>query len=524
MKCKIKATAFNGVEIEPMVEIYVDAETKNKLLPLNIYSNLQEKLKKDLKIESVEFNIVSKDLEKLQNAQIRIDGEYFVKTCYAGLLKFFSNRDPGIKDQNLIRAKEMYDSKLFDEAKEQVEYIEPNSLSKYDYETYVLLRFKLYEKSDILFEQYKVILAESPRKIRELYFAYIKYLEDIRDAQKPQIILSEFEVHYPISELDTDEATVYYYLKGRANYARGEFLLALKNLAQAKKLCSLTNIRLLASIYNTAANCFTDNLFFDEALSLAEKALRIRRKLKLPEEAETLSLIGGIYFKRNNTRKSYEYYKKAEEKFVHKEARIYNYLTKVSITIGYAAKAKEYLAEAKQYEDRKGFLTVIEMYYALKCKKFEKVEELFKLFFVLPEKRKKLDKFVLGWGYTFMALVYFEQKEFQKALTALYRSVDNFISDKYILEAYYVSLYPFLYPVPRKEMDVYETLMESSGLKGDFSEYVTKHALIVDMYHDIFELDSESKYILLKDFSSLEMFDNHTKKAVEEFMGKYQLF
>lgn len=518
MKFKILATTFNDIKIKPEIELFVTLGEKNNILPTGIYNDIISIVKKD-----IIFNVISRDLENLKSQNIEIDYKSLIEPISKMVLSLVNNNQDSIKNQKLLRAIELYENKDINQSKLLFDEIDYTTLEKFDLDEYFLLSFKLLkDKTKDNFNEAKQLFRENPIKIKELYFIYIKYLQDIRDEKEPKKLIKEFEDIFPIDILENSELSIYYYLKGRSDYARGEFLGGLYNLSLAIKNTDKENEKQLAAIYNTATNSFTDNLFFEEAQQLANKALLLRKKLKLPEEKESLSLICGIYLKSNKPKKAYENFKKLDIN----NSRICNYLAKTSILLGYINKANDYLDKSKDFgDDKKGFLVLYKLLSLFKEQEFDNMIELYKETIMLPENKKQYDKFVLGWGFVLISRAYFEQKNYINGIHNLFIGIDFFIEDKYILEAFYVSLYIYQYSLPIKFIDDFYNLINNYNLKQKFEEYYQKHKNISKDYSDIFGI-KESKINNLKKFykdtKDINQ-ENYNPDVVKDILDRFYL-
>ena len=382
-----------------------------------------------------------------------------------------------------------------------------------------MIRFKLFlrnaeEDIEGIFRSSLEDFKHNPRRLKSFYFSYIKFLENIRDVERPRKLLKEFEKKYPISILSKDELSLYYYLNGRSEYARGEFLIGLDQLSHAREELDKNDDQLKASILNTAANCFTDNLFFKEAMSIADKALHIREKHKLPERQETVSLMGGIHFKSANYEDALNSYLLAEElskEFTltnrHKN-RLYNYIAKSSVMSGNYKKAETYLEKAIKDGDQKGFSSYIHLLLLLKQKKYDLMLDHFKEKTMLPENQREYDDFALGWSYTYMAEGAFLQEKYDDGIEYLYKAVTFFIEDLYFLEAQYVSLLLFRYSVPSNHIELFRNLEGNDTILSKLKVYVEKHASIRQtFFNDLFTNDDSDI-----GNSNLEQFYNDIKE------------
>lgn len=523
-KFKIKSTTFNGIKIEPEIELFVVIGDKKNNLSLNIYTAIKEKIIETLNIEDFNFYIISKDLENLQNSSIKIDSNSLIDNIFSLVLNEMEKSNFEIKNQKLIRSMQLFEEKKEKDAKELFEQIDAKKLSKFENDEYTLLQFKLGDNKRDVFRDYIQFFKNNPIKSKQIYFEYIKYLEDQRDEREPFKLIEEFEKTNPISELSKEELCLYSYLKGRNYYARGEFLLAIKYLKQAKDNVGKDE-KLLSAIFNTTTNIFTDNLFFNEALELANKSYDLREKLKLSQKADTLSLLGGIYCKSVNFKTAYNYYKEAEKFQIQKSGRIYNYLAKSAIMLGYFNKANEYIDKSSEYEDNKGFLVFMKLLLLFKREKYREMIDLYKESFLLPENRKKYDKVVLGWGYALLASAAFSEKKYEDGVEYLYRSVDFFIEDKYILESFYVSLYPYKYEVPDVYMEKFNELIYSLDLKNRFDKYVLKHSNLSKDYANYFEIEKSKENNLEDFYSKIKNINiqNYNSNTIKKLLNRFCL-
>ncbi|MEA3315158.1 MAG: hypothetical protein U9Q30_04825 [Campylobacterota bacterium] len=518
MKYKISAKTFNGIEIKPEIELFVTLGERNTILPVGIYNKVLSNIQED-----ISFNVVSRDLENLKYQNIKVDYNSLIEVITKMILELIPDTQDRIKNPKLLRSIELYEDANIEQSKLLFDEIDNTTLKKFDLDEYFLLSFKLLkEKTKDDFNEARNLFKENPNKIKQIYFTYIKYLQNIRDEKEPKKLINEFEAKYPISILERDELSFYYYLKGRGEYARGEFLLALKNLSLAIENTDKEDEKQLATIYNSATNSFTDNLFFDEAQQLASKALELRDKLKLAETKDSLSLIGGIYFKSGKFKKAYEQFKKVDIN----DSRSFNYLAKCSIMLDYNHKANEYLEQSKTFQDdKKGFLVLYKFLLLFKEKQFDEVLELYKQTIMLPENKKSYDKFVLGWGFTLVARAYFEEKEYSNGVHNLFIGIDFFVEDRYILEAFYVSLYIYQYSLPINDIDRFYSLIDRYNLKQKFEEYVQKHKNISKEYSDIFGIKKGETNNLKKFYKDTKEInqENYNPDVVKDILDKFCL-
>jgi len=217
--------------------------------------------------------------------------------------------------------------------------------------------------------------------------------------------------------------------------------------------------------------------------------------------------------KKNNLNKALEFFKQVNRE----DARVYNYLAKSAILRGYFNKAKEYIQKSEMLdEDKKGFLKYIKFLYLFKQNKFKELKELFAQEMVLPEKRKNLDKIVLGGIYALMAEMEFVNKNNIEAFKFLYSAIENLEKDNYILESFVVSLYPYKYEIDEKEIEKFEDYIKEFSIKEKFLDYIEKHTKILPSLAKEFGIDVSS--------NNLEEFAKLTLKNDKSIFNKYNLF
>jgi len=513
-KIKIKAKTFNGLEIEPIIDIFINYGQKDKNLPIWVYNSLKEEVKNRFKVKDFDFEIISKDLETLKENGMEIIWDNFIRN----ISPLMESVDKEVEDVALKRAYNFYKEDRIDKAEEVFNSINEKELSEFDKKEFKFISFLLdKEKNEEKFKEYVKIFKDNPVKLKGIYFNFIKFLQDKRDERLPKHFIREFEDKFALRDLSNKEKSIYFYLKGRGLYYRGEFIDAIRNLKKAKEYA--VDEELLSNIYNTTVNIFTDNLYFDEALNLANRALKIRKKLHLDEKVnDTLSLIGGIYLKQNKLNKAYECFKEVKRE----DSRINNYRAKTAIWRGFLNKAKEYIDNSKEFEskgkvyDKKGFLRSIEMLYLFKKNEFEKAKEFFKNEFVLPEKRESVDAVVWGLVYSIMSEIYFKEDKKEDLFKSLFMGVKNLLSDNYILEAYYLSLYPYKFKMSKKEIDEFNNKISIFNLKSELSDYVYRHSEV--LYKEAKEFD------LVIESENLRNFYEELVIVKEDIFDKYNLF
>lgn len=279
-----------------------------------------------------------------------------------------------------------------------------------------------------------------------LYFDYIKYAEDNRNRDATEFI-KKFENEFIITDVSEDIKAYYFYLKGRNSYYNGFYIEALDLLEKSYNIYhQLKNEDMLASVYNSTANCFSDNLFFEEALFIAEKALKIRMKLKSPLLGETYGLLGNIYFKKTEFDKSVEYYKKSLEfiKEIDKKnySKTLNYLAKSCIFNKDYSNAANYIAQSKnllvnENEKNKSFTYLYELLLAYYKNDAESFNSIFRIF-ANPVNYNNFDKFPLAWAFTYKALFDYNEKDVLSGNKNILNAMNIFNDDRYFFEAGFI--------------------------------------------------------------------------------------
>ena len=575
----VKIKTLNGQELLANIAIYLESRVKfnfeeqdNPLLPIRIYSDVKSKsldiFKKafpDLALGSISISMVSKDLESLKVQLLTPDAEDLINAVKMLVINDVSEsigmdknlsfdekvnqlpkhmrefktsylKSNPIDNKKLIRVSQLIIEKEYSVANELLKEIDKQGLSQLEIEEYDFVWFQLLVKNlreDVpeLFKDLLDVYSENHRQLKRLYFEYIRFLENLRDDRKPRNFLREFEDIFPLSSLSKSEKSWYFYLKGRAEYSRGDFLFALENLSLALENADKNDERLIASIYNTTVNSFTDNLFFDEANHIAQKAFDLRKKNEYSELYETVSLQGGIKLKSGEYKKALEYFLKSEKMFEGKTStnanpsRLFNYIAKSAIFVEDFKLAEQYIEKAKNSDDTKGFSIAIELLLNLKQHNYAHMSELFKSSIMLPENQKVYDNFAIGWGYVYMALASFEQKKFKDGAHHLARSISNFQDDMYIFEAFYVSLYLYQYSVPSKEIQRFRDLTKDYYLMDDYEEFIEKHVDVSERYAGGFGFDLP-KTNLLKQFyeDTRDMNDeNYNPEVVKDILDSFCL-
>ncbi len=547
MKFKVNATAFNGKPVQVDIELYVETlninfrrEQKNKLITAEVYQELQNQILMELRqiypqqlLETINFKLISRDLEELIGLKFKVQESDLREATIATVLnylaleigvtphrnieklktslgrfenrfvaRFLSSPEQNISNPKLQEAMGSYQEKMFSQASDIINVLSPDDLNYYDRSVWEWLSFATRTKQDKedspdLREQFDRALerySQQPSLIKKYYFSYIEFLEDIRDAKKPRELIREFEARYPLSILDDDEAVVYHRLKGRAEYHRGEYLIALEHFGIALIRVDKNDLKSKAAIFNSAVNCFTDNLFFESAHWIASQAEVWRRVLDLPQTYESISCMAGIETKRKNYAQALELHQKADELIQDIQItdidanRHYNFMAKNYILAGNYARGEEYLDKAEEAGDHKGFTQSLRMLLYYQQSSYDQMDELFERRF---KAESKYDHFVLGWANALMARAAFVQKRFDAAISYLEDSISLFMSDLYILEARMVSLYGFAFDPPKEYQDKIMGIIINNNIDARFEEYVAKHAEINSKYYHFFNPDAQ---------------------------------
>lgn len=536
MKKNLKLTTFAGKTLETDVEVFVDGICFNtKREPQNLISNsVYTSVCKDLQTwvcdvfsginpECAAFSILSRDLEYFHKMYICPSEEGLCDLLLHALIEEIATRlgesrglDRGTYREALAgqserfnkiffahtdetdcaelkRAKELFASRAYKEAKETFQSIKPSELSDAESMEYDALSFDidLIDGNDSALDTYKDKYSENPRQACRFWFAHIRFLENQRNNKGAREELKAFQERYPLSSLTKNELLLCHYLDGRASYARGEYLEAISYLAEALKKNEIGDKKCRAMILNTSANIFTDNLFFVEAEYIAAEALTIRQEFEDPGIYDSLSCLGGIAFKKGDYEKALDLFLNAKS-YADKNSmqllpsdrnRLMNYLAKTYLFQGSFEKARETLDLASDgYRDDKGFSASIRLHLHLHMKQYNKMEDFFLNEMILPEWQKKCDMGALAWCYAALAQKAFAQQTWHDGIAFLARSVRLFLVDRYIIEAAIVSLYRFAYSVPESEMAVYRKLEKTFPLAMSLEDYVEKHVQKLPAY------------------------------------------
>jgi tetratricopeptide (TPR) repeat protein len=550
MKEIITIKTLNGSTLKKTIEIHFGGLTFNSTdefplapLSLNVYSNSKESILKSLielfpkaDIKKISFSIISKDLEVMQKFSIKPDFAELSKVVTDMVLNhiarelgaypyhenqqtlrgkekefqtiFLKISDMTVNHPGLSRAYVLFEEKKYFEALQLLSSVWEDIDVNYEKCEAELLFFILRLKNErensdamkALFVKGVQNSAEFPHVVKRYYFEYIRFLENIRSYREPRKLIADFEKKYPTTILNYDEISLYNYLKGRAEYLRGDYLAALSHLQLALNHHDPNDKKFLSAIYNTSVNSFTDNLFFEEARWLANEALNLRNLLLIPEINETLSCLAGIEFKSCNFSGALERYLEAEKRSENhlltniEKNRLYNYIAKSAIMCKDFNLAESFLQKAEAAGDQRGFSKTIALILLFEQKEYDKMFELFKQTIMLPENQEHdgYDMFALGWGYTMIARSAFEKKLYKDGVIYLSNAINFFIQDRYILEAQYISLYAYYYSIPKKYMSYFEKMITEKQLGQLFEEYVEKHESIRDEYFYSYNYEAQA--------------------------------
>lgn len=320
---------------------------------------------------------------------------------------------------------------------------------------------------------------------------YIRYLENARKNREAQKELKALKLGYPIDRLPATTRALFYYLDGRNDYRSGNFIEAVRSLDKAADLLPENEPGLLASIYNTASNCFTDNLLFDQGMALAKTALVIRQDLRLPEQSDTLSLIAGCLLKSGQAAQSLEKYDQAAQMRQHQELtpreqqRALNYEIKCHIALGNISRAETLLEQSESLDVGLRFASfthALRMALLFSQSRYDDMEELYKTTFMLPENHEAYDQIALGWGYFLSARSCFEKGDNNSGIQRLYRAICILRDDLYILEAGAVFATHCLYTLSDKELDTLFQLIDVPELIGEITTYIERHRALPEHY------------------------------------------
>jgi len=548
MIVNVKAKAINGLPIEPKIDITIASLSFGSDLPqasnpvstrvlsqtLTELVRILQKYYPKANLEKPRLYIVSKDLEMMNSLGILPDSaslsreltvavisfiagemgfstakgsdiEGFLKSSEAEFFRVFQGHLPReISNPSLIRVRELYKDKKYQEAFRLLATIagqltEDNDSREADFLAFSL-RIKHGNRSpDQIEQEFRVALkklGDRPDYVKKYYFEYIRYLEDARDFYIPFRLLNEFRDKYPLNLLDGSEKTSFHHLQGRAEYARGDYLQALENFCVAIDILDPADSESYARILNSSVNCFSDNLFFEEAVWIAEKAAELRSLLNLPETLETLSCIAGINTKQHKHREAYEVLQQvATNSSVIsltpvEQNRLNNYLAKSLTFMGDFSKAEAYLVIAEEAGDPKGFSCLLRLLLLFRKNNFPAQERLFTDVFILPEnhdQNKGFDRFVLGWAYTLMGETSLIKKDYKDAVLYLNDGISFFLSDQYVLEAKCAALLTWVHGLPESYALSFRQMQDNLKLDELFDQYVKKHARIAELYFGHFK-------------------------------------
>lgn len=554
MIIKFKAKAPNGLSIDAKIDLTIvslsfgtgQSQNPNPISPRafsetsSILTELLSQYFPHAMLGKLQLEIISKDLENMQSLGIRPDADSLSKSLAIATLHYIAqkmayepSKDTDLKsylqaheadflrifcqspqkpqtNSQLRRVRELFNDKKHQEAFRLLATIDGKITNDADRLEADFLAFALrikssgcnFEKIEAEFNEALTKVGEHPDYCTKYYFEYIRFLENSRDYYRPLILLQDFQKKYPLQLLDQTDKTTYYHLLGRAEYARGDYLLALQNFSLALQNLDPEDSENKAKIFNSSVNCFNDNLFFDEALWIARQASELRSLLNLPENLETLSCIAGIRTKQNNHSEALELLKEVENKSSafsltsQEQNRLNNYLAKSLVFMQDYEQAEIFLAKAESAGDPKGFSRQLRLLMLLQQRDFAKMERLFNSVFLLPENhdhKKGLDRFVLGWAYTLMGEAALLQGRYKDAVLYLSDGINFFLCDKYILEAKYASLLTWIYSLPEPYAGGFRQIKQDLELDKLFDEYARKHSPIAKEYYAFYQAQNPKK-------------------------------
>lgn len=579
-------TSLNGQTLPCKAEIFVDGPLEiNREMPCptllteNSHARTQARITEILQqaypslgISSLGYALVSRDLENIQAMMLHPDAAELAEGIYKLIMnemastlrvsesgdkqqlasalagkqdafsQIFLETAPRASDPHAQRAEELFREKKYAQAKRLLKDIDRSTLSPHDEDSVNLMLFKLVlldsgcnpEKMTSLFEKALSIYINKPRQAKQYYFSFIRYLEDCRDPSAPRKIIEEFEKKYPLSILDAREKAEYFYLKGRTEYGRGEFLGALKSLQLAMEHSDKSDQKLISAVYTIAANCFSDNFFFEDARAIAGQARELREILNLPERYETQGCLAGIAFKQgdfeaaNDLFQEYQSLTEQVELSLDEENRLYNYLAKAAIMLGNTEEAARMLAKASQAGDRLGFSVTLELLLLLRLKAYPKMQELFLSTCLLPEAHRDYDNFALGWSYSLMARSCFEQQDYLDGVKLLARGINFFQADLYVVEAAYVMLYLYNYPLPPEATNLFDEIQPRAAIMENFEHYVGKHQDMAQQYAGSFieTTELQANNLLLDLYERMKSIDenNYNPQEIQDILDSVCLY
>ncbi len=335
---------------------------------------------------------------------------------------------------------------------------------------------------------------------RKLAFIWIRYLQNRRDFNAALNEALRFSEEFPESRLSPSEKAVFSYLKGRNEYHLGEYIGALDLLDSAFSGTDGTDLEFRSDILNTAASCFTDNLFFDHASCLLQEALRIREQLALAKKVETLSAMGCLALKRADFAAASDLFaltlrEMRKNGFIEEENRILNYAAKAYLYNGDDTTASELIGEAlEKAGDNKrniAFSNSIKMAFLVRKENFAAADALFRETFLLPENHSEI--FATAWAYFFEAEACYRLGRKKDAVQYQARSVHFFLSDRYVLEAGVGSIVPILWDLSAEETKLFERLLADMDVLTRLLEYEEAHNNLPErFFQDFFEKNGKS--------------------------------
>ncbi len=547
MKATIKCTAFNGTLCACTLELYLrglpvvlnedDAPEKdvykNSGLPVGIASAAHEKILHVLQkafprhpVPACRFMVECKQFELLKARSMQPDADQLADAVAALTLSaiadtldtattmpdVWQNHDldrvftqalaasetafehlfirPAPADPRLEQAWSLLRERLFDRAAAIMAEIGEPSANQRNRALHDRIAFLLAlhrrDNDDALEQRFRDLLEQYAPYAAiqvQLYFDYIKHLQDIRDDRRPRQLALEFEKRFSPDVLLPADLALFHYLKGRGRYYRGDYLEALRLLCQALEGTPPEQERDRARIFNTAANAFTDNLFYDEALALAHAALTIRERLSLAEHSDTCGLIAGIHFRRGAFNEARTWWEKQRDAAVEKpDNRLLNNLAKCAMMLDDRDAAANLLDQAREQGDERGFTAALELRLLVMNKEVEKAEARFKATFMLPENKTRFDDFAVAWAYVAMAQCDMDRGKYRDATKRLTKAQTLFLADAYVFEAACVALLLPASGASESDWAYYEEIQPKPDVIERLQEYVAAHSELAVMF------------------------------------------
>ena len=532
MKARIEATAFNGSRVLCNIDLFVEGlsflhdESPDELLSENVRARVRKtvleligKALPDQKVNQLAYRLVSRGLEEMRANHLEPDPEQLTRQITKAILDnllehvgldidaqvdalrerrevfrsiYFGKEVAGVR-QKVRRLVDLHGERKYAEVAELLCELQREELTVAEKELMIPISLDMelrrancqMNELENCFLQYLKLHEKHPTLSKKGYFHMIRAMEDCRDMQAPRRLLEEFETKYPLSLLMPDERSHYNYHKARTEYGRGEFIGALELLDKAQQDVS-DEPALEAAIETVAANILSDNLFFEPARKLVEKALHTRRQLGLVDTFESQGCLAGIEFKEGRfeeARAGFEEYARLAQKVPlsgDERNRLHNYLAKSAIMVGDTDSAQWHLKDAFEAGDRLGFSASLQLLLHLRNGLHDVLAGFFSRTLMLPENHRRYDNFALGWGYSFAAVSAFEQESWEDGVFHLGRAVDFFQRDLYFMEAAWILRHLWEYPLPDESLKLFGRVCSAEKVLDDFSAYVEKHRGLPD--------------------------------------------